>query len=205
MPVPLESVERIEVLAGPGSRHLGAGAFSGAINIITKQADNNLAELSLSGGQFGYYSGTGYVGYNLNGVKQAVSFNTRSSDGYIKNTDFKDKSIFYTGKTSIKNVGFDWQYGYTNKEFGANSFYTAKYPDQFEQTRTHFASLSSEFGHFIRFKPQVYYRENHDRFELFRSNPASWYKGHNYHFTQLYGGGLNASHASKFGVTSLVV
>jgi len=38
--IPLENVERIEVIRGPGSALYGAGAFAGVINIITKSADN---------------------------------------------------------------------------------------------------------------------------------------------------------------------
>ena len=37
IPVPLESIERIEVLLGPGSSLFGADAFGGAINIFTRR------------------------------------------------------------------------------------------------------------------------------------------------------------------------
>lgn len=45
--MPLENVERIEVIRGPGSALYGANAFAGVINIITKSAEQ------LRGGQAG--------------------------------------------------------------------------------------------------------------------------------------------------------
>lgn len=40
MEIPLEAVQRIEVIRGPGSALYGADAFAGVINIITKKADD---------------------------------------------------------------------------------------------------------------------------------------------------------------------
>src|SRR5687768_7496898 len=37
IPVPLDAVERIEVLHGPGSSLFGADAFGGTVNVITRQ------------------------------------------------------------------------------------------------------------------------------------------------------------------------
>jgi iron complex outermembrane receptor protein len=44
IPVPLDAIERIEVLHGPGSSLFGADAFLGVINIKTRSGD------SLNGG-----------------------------------------------------------------------------------------------------------------------------------------------------------
>ena len=46
IPVPLENVERIEVLKGPGARLYGQNAFAGAINIVTKAAAGDAVQLS---------------------------------------------------------------------------------------------------------------------------------------------------------------
>src|SRR5688572_31830232 len=37
IPVPLEAVERIEILQGPGSAIFGADAFGGTVNVITRR------------------------------------------------------------------------------------------------------------------------------------------------------------------------
>lgn len=51
--LPLESIERIEVMRGPGSSLYGTNAFSGVINIVTREfAAHSDSELSLSSGSF---------------------------------------------------------------------------------------------------------------------------------------------------------
>lgn len=50
--MPLENIERIEVIRGPGSALYGADAFSGIINLVTKTADD------LKGGEIGVRGGS---------------------------------------------------------------------------------------------------------------------------------------------------
>ena len=51
LPVPMDDVQRIEVLRGPGSRGFGANAFSGAINIITRNMHDANLRFRASGGE----------------------------------------------------------------------------------------------------------------------------------------------------------
>ncbi|WNG36233.1 TonB-dependent receptor [Archangium violaceum] len=50
MNLPVENLERIEVIRGPGSALYGAGAFLGVVNIVTQRAEGLLA--AVSGGGF---------------------------------------------------------------------------------------------------------------------------------------------------------
>ena len=55
----LSSIDRIEVVRGPGSALYGTGAMFAVINIITKSGKNfDRYSLSLGGGSLGRYSGT---------------------------------------------------------------------------------------------------------------------------------------------------
>jgi outer membrane receptor for ferrienterochelin and colicins len=55
---PIESLKQIEIIRGPGSVLYGTNAFSGVINLVTKDApDTASGKLSLSYGSFGHKKG----------------------------------------------------------------------------------------------------------------------------------------------------
>jgi iron complex outermembrane receptor protein len=202
LPVSLKNIQRIEILEGPAARVFGPNAFSGAINIITNPEGKPNVKLDVSLGHHKLTDINVSGNFRLKSWSQFIAFNRASSAGYTNNTDFKTWNAFYHSKVSTKPGTFDFQFGKTNKAFGANSFYTARYPDQFEKTKTTFASLKFEAGTKIHLVPSVYWRRHQDRFELFRYDQAEWYKGHNYHLTDVFGSGLNAWFASRLGKTA---
>src|SRR4030095_5027988 len=69
IPVPLDAVERIEVLSGPGSSIFGADAFGGTVNIITRHAPAT-ARGEIHGGSFSSGGGSGNVSFTRGVVSQ---------------------------------------------------------------------------------------------------------------------------------------
>ncbi|MFW6043478.1 MAG: TonB-dependent receptor [Marinilabiliaceae bacterium] len=205
LPVDLSSIDRIEVLKGPSSRIYGPNAFSGAINIITGTSPQNHVKAKATAGAHGLYDTGATINHNAGATTSYLSANKGGSDGYIENTDFDRLNLFYQFRYQKDNDQLNFQTGYTNKAFGANTFYSTDYPDQFEETRTIFTSLGFETGETIRVKPKIYWRRHHDRFELFRNPSAapSWYEDPNFHLTDVLGGSLNATFPWKLGKTSL--
>ena len=192
IPVDLSAVKRIEILSGPGSRIFGPNAFSGAINIITGTKNTPSVKAGLHTGQHGYAKATAVTSLKTNKLTHFAAADYARSDGYIDNTDFAMGSAFYQATWKpAKYQKIDFQAGYNQKQFGANSFYTPEYPDQFEETRTKFASLQYKFGGKNKWELQAYWRRHHDRFELFRDESPAWYQHHNYHMTDV--GGISAN------------
>lgn len=202
IPINIDAVERIEILQGPGAREYGAGAFAGAINIITKPDGSGKGDLSLFAGEYGLTKVS--VSQNI-GSKNLRSFIATSydrSDGYIENTDFKNLNVFFHSSYSFNKAELNFFAGYQDKGFGANSFYTPKYPNQYEATKSLLGSVNFDKSwRNYTLRTAAYYRKHTDRFELFRSNPASWYSGHNYHATDVYGAKLAASRYYRWGKT----
>ncbi|HLO91723.1 MAG TPA: TonB-dependent receptor [Lentimicrobium sp.] len=191
LPVDLNSIERIEVLKGPGARIFGPNAFNGAINIIAGETKNKKFSGVITGGQ--YASGDISVAASapIGKTQQHFSVNGSTSDGYISNTDYKAANLFYRVQLPGKSFDYDLQAGYLSKDFGANSFYTPRFPDQFEAIKSKFVSLKIKNNNKPKLTAQTYWRRHHDRFELFRNEAPAWYSGHNYHMTDIAGGSVN--------------
>ena len=202
LPVSLKSISRIEILEGPAARVYGPNAFSGAINIITGEGAEKSVQADVLAGQHNLQDWNVSGNLQLGNVNHFIAVNSISSDGYIENTDFKTQNVFYQGQLKMASGKLDVQLGYTDKGFGANSFYTPKYPNQYEAVKTTFASVKMETGKKLHFTPALYWRRHQDRFELFRDNPASWYTTHNYHLTDVFGSNLNTWFSSKLGKTA---
>jgi len=203
IPVDLSSIQRIEVLQGPGARVFGPNAFNGVVNIITGEPGNRSISASLAGGEYGLLQASGSISINTGKLFHQLAISGNSSDGYTGNTDFRNGNLYYRGNIPAGRASLDLQSGYTFRAFGANSFYTPRFPDQFEETRSEFISLKYLSKAKINLNPVIYWRRHHDRFELFRDGAPEWYAGHNYHLTDVAGGSLNWMISSKKGKTSL--
>ncbi len=119
VPVPLDAIERIEVLHGPGSSLFGADAFGGTINVITRN-DAAPASLTVQGGSFGLVAGRGQVGFERGAVRQVVAASADHSDGFMFERGYATAG--FSSRTSIGTrsglfVSYLW------KDFGANGFY----------------------------------------------------------------------------------
>jgi outer membrane receptor for ferrienterochelin and colicins len=82
--IPINVIERIEVIRGPSSALYGANAFLGVINIITKNSDSiDGGEISASSGSVQNnlsYGGNALVGKKIGDVDFVVSGNYSSTD-----------------------------------------------------------------------------------------------------------------------------
>ncbi len=203
IPVDVSSIERIEVLEGPASRIFGPNAFSGAINIITTRPDEDRIKVGASFGEHKINSQSVSATLTDGNFTNNLSVSRNASDGYIENTDYEIRNAHYQAALKFKNSILDFQAAYQDKGFGANSFYTPAYPNQYEATRTYFISARYQGGKKVKYKFSSYYKKHNDRFELFRDNPASWYTTHNYHQTHVYGIEGNLNFISSLGRTAL--
>jgi len=194
IPISLEQIKRIEVLTGGASRVYGNYAFTGAINIITKM--KNTSSILISGGENNFIDTEINFSKTINTIHHTISLNNKESDGYINNMDYKTNNLFYQANTKINSIKALFNFGIINKEFGAFNFYTPSYPDQFEKTKTRFASFQIKRKGKISLENKLYWRRHDDDFTLFRENPE-WYQ--NFHQTNVYALETNAIYKTKNG------
>ncbi len=180
IPVDPEIIERIEVLEGPAARSLGPGAFSGAINIITKKG--NMSEVSAGQmiGDFNLLRTHLIAGFEAGKTGHILSGTRSSSQGYRHNTDHELYNIYYRANASINSLQLDLQTGYQNKSFGATGFYSPRFPDQREENSGFFGSIKMNYGKTVHVNQHVFWRHKNDHFML--NNII-----HNYHLTDVYG------------------
>lgn len=130
------------------------------------------------------------------------------SEGYMHNTQYHITNAYLqTGWDDAARSG-NWQLqaGGQLKDYGANAFYSLKYPEQYETTKTLFAAAqwSKILGRFC-IDASAYWRGHYDCFELIRQRSLwpSWYTGHNYHVTHVAAANAMASYLSRIGGTSV--
>lgn len=209
LPIDLSAVNSIEVLRGPAARLLGANAFSGAINVLTDKNTTG-GTVQLVAGQHGLVSPRVSYNYRKGKVAAFGAASYSRSEGYMYNTDFHIGNVFASVSVDSTWIGkLSIQAGYQDKSYGANAFYSLKYPSQYEKTHSTFASVSSDkhMGEHFFLLSKVYWRQHLDCFELFRDfeDAPIWYKNHNYHQTDVAGAGATANYLSKIGTTTLGV
>lgn len=80
--MPVSMISRIEIIRGPGSAVYGADAFSGVINVITKNTnDINGTEAGFRGGSFDTYNGWLLHGGTYAGWDFALNIEARRTEG----------------------------------------------------------------------------------------------------------------------------
>jgi vitamin B12 transporter len=199
LPLDAESVERIEILNGPAARVLGANAFAGAINIVTAAKKTNNLSFSAGTGEYGFSKLSTYGTLLTERSKNSLSMSKTKSNGYIDFTGFDKYNLFYHGEMQTENTDFNYQIGYDYKDFGANSFYSSKYPEQYETIKTTFGAIKANTGNKIKITPSIYWRRLNDHYSMVIDTT---YTFHAYNLTDILGANLNFSIKTLLGKTA---
>ena len=86
--IPLEDIERIEVLRGASSALYGADAMGGVINIITKKPSKPVTTFSASYGRFDTKDITFSTSREVGKIGYLFSANKEASEGFRTNSDY---------------------------------------------------------------------------------------------------------------------
>jgi len=175
LPLSIENIEKIEILKGSGSRFFGANALGGVINIIPSTLKSNTLSIKASIANNNSYFGTISSNSKIGITNHIISLSGAQSDGYRYNTDFKNYSGFYKFSFTVDSLNFFITSGFSDKKFGANSFYSLYYPDQWENTKSSMVitGLSSK-----KIDVRLYWKKHNDEYLLFRNQPEKYKNNH---------------------------
>ncbi|AGG33073.1 TonB-dependent receptor, plug [beta proteobacterium CB] len=117
--IPIDSIERIEILQGGASVQYGNGAVGGVINIITNGNRSKLNQASLTYGSFGTAIANAIVRDSIGQTTYQVTANTSNTQGWRQNSaanayamDAKVTQSF----GGLDKIYTDFFYAYTNAQ-----------------------------------------------------------------------------------------
>ena len=199
--LPIEVIERIEIIKGPAARVFGQNAFTGAINIVTKKKLSNTVSANIEAGSFGQLNGSVTVGKEFENSSIIAHVGALTSDGYRENSDYNNYNYFLKGIFNKEKQPIEVLATFFNKKFGAQNFYTPTSWgfNEYEETQNSLLGVSTTFKtDKFKITPRAYWKRGQDIFQLKRDDP-SFYR--NLHITNKVGIETNASYRSSLGIT----
>lgn len=212
LPIPLEAVERIEVIRGPAARIYGNNSLTGVINIVTRQPKRN-----------GWY-GHAYIGSNFEkdqedtkdifsnrGIQMGgtiakenhqhqlfVSHETGNGTRY--NTAFENNKLYYQTHYQFNTKHqITASYGYVKNAFGANGFYAApgdKDSKEIVETSMVILQAKNQLSNRWKIQPRFSYRYNFDDYRYFKQDIS---RARSKHYANAFSGELNATYDGNAG------
>jgi iron complex outermembrane receptor protein len=196
--IPLDAIERIEVLRGPASAQYGSDAMGGVIHIVTRRGAPTNARIEA--GTHASLAGSAATSVGVpGGTTGSFGLEYDRSDGTRSGTDY-DVGLVRA------SIDLPWAEGalradaaYALRNFGAADFYTpVNRFDSYEETRTLTAAVGWQASEDRRLavEPRISVRRHDDEFILQRDDPAFY---RNVHENWQLGGELHARYAVDSG------
>jgi iron complex outermembrane receptor protein len=190
LPIPLIAVSEIQVFKSPTVLQFGQSALTGAVHIGANTQDAFEVKTTGYGGSFNSFGAQALVRMKIKKYQQLLALARDQSDGHWYNSDFKNHQLFYNVSHSLgqkEKHRLTYLAAFTDRNFGANGFYTNKFPDQWERTTLAMAGAKHNFHWYAKkegrttwyqFRQQVMLRSHADEFRLKRFEPSFYTNTH---------------------------
>ena len=186
LPVPPESIARVEVLRGSGSTLYGSDAVGGVINVITEPPESSEFRLRAAAGNFGVNQERGSLSLVHGPLDEQLTFSRDFSSGFRPDRDYHNLALASSTHWLSQFGASDVTMAYDDRPFGADQFYGDF--NSWEDTKTWFASVRQAIG--TDTEASFAFRRHSDLYVLFRDNPDFFT---NHHAVESYVGTLRRS------------
>jgi vitamin B12 transporter len=175
--VPLDMIERIEILEGPGSAIHGADAIGGVINVVTRHG-GPAGNARVWAGSFGGRGAAALGGAALGSLRVRGGADFGHSSGHRPGTDFEIAQGRLAAELPVGGGRAVADVGIGARDFGAADFY-APYPS-LERTRSTTATLRYDSRADLHWSvtARAATRRHSDLFTLTRDDPALYQNRH---------------------------
>lgn len=214
LPIPLDAIERIEVLRGPASRIYGINGLTGSVNIVTKSVEDtqvfahayggsSFKKVEEEEGRSGVYYGNGIqIGGHISEESHdhQLYLTKEYSNGQRYNTASDSYRAFYQNQLRLDEANsINLMGGYIYNDFGANGFYAA--PGDIESqevVQTALVSLGSShrLSEKLYLTPRVSHRFNKDDYRYFRHDLST---ARSLHENNVFAVELNGRYHTRVG------
>jgi outer membrane cobalamin receptor len=174
--VPLDAIERVEILRGAGSALYGTDAVGGVINIVTRNSAIE-PELRTRVGAFGTVGGAASGGAQRGGLAVNGTTEFEKSDGYRAGTDYRIGQARAALSSAVGGGQIESHLGVGIRDFGANEFYGPYNSTERTGTITADTRWTVPVGDWL-LASTVSTRRHTDLYTLIRDDPAIYQNLH---------------------------
>ena len=174
LPVPMEGMNSIQVLAGAGSTLHGVDALGGVVDFLTAAPDQNSLMVRAAAGSFGSNEESLLAGATRSRWSGRLTASRNFSTGFMADRDYRNEDASAENWLGSRLGITDLLVASSDRSFGANQFYGPY--NSWERTKGWFASMRQELG--SRTVAAFGYRRHTDEFVLLRDKPSVYENNH---------------------------
>lgn len=169
-PVSTDVIKQVELNEG------GTGT-AGTLNVTIQPDTFNRLDVQALAGMYGLAEGNLLLNLKGKHTTHLANLFADRCDGAVQNSDFRQAKLFYMGQSDKERLLMEWQCGYNRQSFGANTFYSPAFDNQWERTNRVLTSLRMETKTPVKFTSSIAWMRNYDHFQLIRDSSY----GENFH------------------------
>jgi iron complex outermembrane recepter protein len=174
LPLPLETIQSLEVLKGSASTLYGSDAIGGVVNVRTEAASQSDLRALVAAGNFGVNQQHALASFANKRLSETLAFARDFSSGFAPDRDYRNAA--FSSQTLLRSRlgASDLLLAYSDRPYGADQFY-GPYAS-WERIKTWFASVQQDLG--ANTEAAFAYRRHTDLYLLVRDQPLRYRNDH---------------------------